>query len=73
VTEQITITVYVTGTCAGGHTVGHNLQTTVPKGSSGIANASANCGADGCGKPVLLTGLFSAWTPADTSEESELT
>lgn len=56
--EEVTVTVYVSGTCPGGHNVGHNLQTTVPKGSGGVANASANCGA--CGKPVRMSGSFSA-------------
>lgn len=54
--EQVTITVYVSGTCPTGHNVGHNLQATVPKGSTGVATASANCGA--CEKPVSMTGSY---------------
>lgn len=56
--EKVTVTVYVSGTCPNGHNVGHNLQTTVPAGSGGVATARANCGA--CGQPVSMSGSFSA-------------
>lgn len=55
--EPVTVTARVTGTCPNGHTVAHDLQVTVPKGSGGIATARADCGA--CGKPVNLSGPVS--------------
>jgi hypothetical protein len=57
-TEKVTITVPTTGTCSQGHSVTHNLTTTVPQGSGGVATARANCGA--CGSLVYLSGSFSA-------------